>query len=67
MLGQGEWLIGFFYSEKIPGLGAMIEKLTDSISVFVYTTLEVSFNDGYVRSLAELLTAVFETIASNCQ
>ncbi len=27
--------------EKIPGLGPLIEKLTDSISVFIFTTLEV--------------------------
>lgn len=28
-------------TEKIPGLGPLIEKLMDSIAVFVYTTLEV--------------------------
>ena len=27
--------------EKIPGLGPLIEKITDGISVFVFTTLEV--------------------------
>ena len=27
--------------EKIPGLGPLIEKLMDSISVFIFTTLEV--------------------------
>jgi hypothetical protein len=27
--------------ERIPGLGPLIEKITDGISVFVFTTLEV--------------------------
>lgn len=28
-------------TEKIPGLGTLIDKISDSVSVFIYTTIEV--------------------------
>jgi Heterokaryon incompatibility protein Het-C len=42
--------------EKIPGLGPLIEKLMDSIAVFVYTTLEVG-------SIYHTIEDVWEAIA----
>lgn len=41
--------------EKIPGLGPLIEKLMDSISVFIFTTLE-----PYVKPLLKTASSALQ-------
>ncbi|KAI0346175.1 Het-C-domain-containing protein [Trametopsis cervina] len=48
--------------EKIPGLGALIEKLTESISVFVFTTLEPFLKPLMKTATSQLMTASGEVI-----
>ncbi|KAF5345903.1 hypothetical protein D9758_011463 [Tetrapyrgos nigripes] len=44
--------------EKIPGLGSLIEKLMDSISVFVFTTLE-----PFLKPLLQSATGGLQTVS----
>lgn len=53
--------------EKIPGLGALLEKLMDSISVFVFTTLEPFLKPLLKTATAGLHTASGEVIDSHDQ
>ncbi|KAF9268848.1 Het-C-domain-containing protein [Marasmius fiardii PR-910] len=53
--------------EKIPGLGALIEKLMDSISVFVFTTLEPFLKPILKTATAGLQSASGEVIDSHDQ
>ncbi|KIP12121.1 hypothetical protein PHLGIDRAFT_368931 [Phlebiopsis gigantea 11061_1 CR5-6] len=48
--------------QKIPGLGALIEKLMDSISVFVFTTLEPFLKPLMKTATDQLMTASGEVI-----
>ncbi|EKM58089.1 uncharacterized protein PHACADRAFT_171323 [Phanerochaete carnosa HHB-10118-sp] len=48
--------------ERIPGLGALIEKLTDSISVFVFTTLEPFLKPLMKTATSQLQVASGEVI-----
>ncbi|KAI8976618.1 heterokaryon incompatibility protein Het-C-domain-containing protein [Trametes punicea] len=48
--------------EKIPGLGPLIEKLMDSISVFIYTTLEPFLKPLMKQATAGLMAASGEVI-----
>ncbi|KDQ31832.1 hypothetical protein PLEOSDRAFT_1053107 [Pleurotus ostreatus PC15] len=50
--------------EKIPGLGPLIEKLMDSISVFVFTTLE-PFLKPIIKSASSGLTAASSEVIDN--
>ncbi|KAJ7359387.1 heterokaryon incompatibility protein Het-C-domain-containing protein [Mycena albidolilacea] len=45
--------------EKIPGLGPLIEKIMDSISVFVFTTLE-----PFLKPLLKTATSQLSTVAA---
>ncbi|KAI0792398.1 heterokaryon incompatibility protein Het-C-domain-containing protein [Abortiporus biennis] len=53
--------------EKIPGLGPLIEKLMDSISVFVFTTLEPFLVPIMKQATAGLMAASGEVINSHDQ
>ncbi|KAJ8076424.1 hypothetical protein PM082_000847 [Marasmius tenuissimus] len=53
--------------EKIPGLGALIEKLMDSISVFVFTTLEPFLKPILKTATTGLASASGEVIDSHDQ
>ncbi|KAF8155752.1 heterokaryon incompatibility protein Het-C-domain-containing protein [Crassisporium funariophilum] len=53
--------------EKIPGLGPMIEKLMDSISVFVFTTLEPFLKPILKSATSGLQNASGEVINSHDQ
>ncbi|GJE94562.1 Het-C domain-containing protein [Phanerochaete sordida] len=48
--------------EKIPGLGSLIEKITDGISVFVFTTLEPFLKPLMKQATTALQTASGEVI-----
>ncbi|CDO70379.1 hypothetical protein BN946_scf184999.g19 [Trametes cinnabarina] len=50
------------FTEKIPGLGPLIEKLMDSISVFIYTTLEPFVKPLMKQATAGLMAASGEVI-----
>jgi hypothetical protein len=53
--------------EKIPGLGPLVEKLMDSISVFVFTTLEPFLKPIMKTATAGLSSASGEVINSHDQ
>ncbi|KAI0051363.1 Het-C-domain-containing protein [Auriscalpium vulgare] len=53
--------------EKIPGLGPLIEKLMDSISVFVFTTLEPFLKPILSTASSQLSTASSEVINKHDQ
>ncbi|KAG6918406.1 hypothetical protein DXG01_014811 [Tephrocybe rancida] len=53
--------------EKIPGLGALIDKITDSISVFVFTTLEPFLKPILKTTTANLSEISGEVINSQDQ
>ncbi|KAK7678437.1 hypothetical protein QCA50_018497 [Cerrena zonata] len=53
--------------ERIPGLGALIEKLMDSISVFVFTTLEPFLKPIMKSATSGLMAASGEVINSHDQ
>ncbi|KAI0066935.1 Het-C-domain-containing protein [Artomyces pyxidatus] len=53
--------------EKIPGLGPLIEKLMDSISVFVFTTLEPFLKPILSTASSQLSTASGEVINKHDQ
>ncbi|KAI0322897.1 heterokaryon incompatibility protein Het-C-domain-containing protein [Amylostereum chailletii] len=53
--------------EKIPGLSSLIEKITDSISVFVFTTLEPYLKPLLKTASSQLMTASEEVINSHDQ
>ncbi|CAL1699350.1 unnamed protein product [Somion occarium] len=53
--------------EKIPGLGPLIEKLMDSISVFVFTTLEPFLKPIMKQATTGLMAASGEVIDSHDQ
>ncbi|KAI0760246.1 heterokaryon incompatibility protein Het-C-domain-containing protein [Fomes fomentarius] len=53
--------------EKIPGLGPLIEKLTDSISVFIFTTLEPFLKPLMKQATDGLQLASGEVINSHDQ
>ena len=56
-------------TEKIPGLGPLIEKLMDNIAVFVFTTLEVGFQYHILEHIADspIGSAVPKAVASKCE
>ncbi|KAI0356056.1 Het-C-domain-containing protein [Trametes cingulata] len=53
--------------EKIPGLGPLIEKLMDSISVFIYTTLEPFLKPLMKQATNGLMAASGEVINTHDQ
>ncbi|KIY69310.1 Het-C-domain-containing protein [Cylindrobasidium torrendii FP15055 ss-10] len=53
--------------EKIPGLGALIEKIMDGISVFIFTTLEPFLKPVLKSATAGLSSASAEVIDSHDQ
>ncbi|KAI0082745.1 Het-C-domain-containing protein [Panus rudis PR-1116 ss-1] len=53
--------------EKIPGLGPLIEKIMDSISVFVFTTLEPFLRPIMKQATTGLMAASGEVINSHDQ
>ncbi|KAI0300153.1 heterokaryon incompatibility protein Het-C-domain-containing protein [Multifurca ochricompacta] len=53
--------------EKIPGLGSLIEKITDSISVFVFTTLEPYLKPILSTASNQLMAASSEVINTHDQ
>ncbi|EIM88768.1 Het-C-domain-containing protein [Stereum hirsutum FP-91666 SS1] len=53
--------------EKIPGLGPLIEKITDSISVFVFTTLEPFLKPVLKTASSQLMAASGEVINNHDQ
>ncbi|EJC98232.1 Het-C-domain-containing protein [Fomitiporia mediterranea MF3/22] len=53
--------------EKIPGLGPLIEKLMDSISVFIFTTLEPYLKPIMKTATTGLMSASGEVIDSHDQ
>ncbi|KAF8518353.1 Het-C-domain-containing protein [Hysterangium stoloniferum] len=53
--------------EKIPGLGSLIEKLMDSIAVFVYTTLEPFLKPLLQTASTQLASSSAEVIDNNDQ
>ncbi|KAH9899296.1 heterokaryon incompatibility protein Het-C-domain-containing protein [Cubamyces lactineus] len=53
--------------EKIPGLGPLIEKLMDSISVFIYTTLEPFLKPIMKQATTGLMAASGEVINTHDQ
>ncbi|KAL5523319.1 hypothetical protein ACEPAF_1586 [Sanghuangporus sanghuang] len=53
--------------EKIPGLGPLIEKLMDSISVFIFTTLEPYLKPLMKTATTGLMSASGEVIDSHDQ
>ena len=55
------------FSEKIPGLGPLIEKLTDAIQVFIFTTLEPYLKPIMKTATSGLMSASGEVIAKEDQ
>ncbi|KAF8483477.1 Het-C-domain-containing protein [Russula ochroleuca] len=53
--------------EKIPGLGPLIEKITDSISVYVLTTLEPFMRPILTTATTQLMAASGEVINTHDQ
>ncbi|KAJ1311238.1 hypothetical protein OPQ81_009738 [Rhizoctonia solani] len=53
--------------EKIPGLGALIEKITDNLAVFIYTTLEPFMKPILQSATTALQTGSAEVINSHDQ
>ncbi|GJJ14848.1 hypothetical protein Clacol_009116 [Clathrus columnatus] len=49
-------VLSFRDTEKIPGLGSLIDKLTENISVFIYTTLE-----PYLKPLLQTASTTLST------
>ena len=54
-------------TEKIPGLGPLIEKLTENISVFIFTTLEPYLKPIMKTATTGLMSASKEVIDSHDQ
>ncbi|THH05855.1 hypothetical protein EW146_g9788, partial [Bondarzewia mesenterica] len=55
------------FVEKIPGLGPLVEKIMDSISVFVFTTLEPFLKPVLQTASNQLMTASGEVINTHDQ
>lgn len=53
--------------EKIPGLSALVEKLTDSIAVFIYTTIEPFLKPLLQTATTQLASTSAEVINSHDQ
>ncbi|KAI0266532.1 Het-C-domain-containing protein [Gloeopeniophorella convolvens] len=53
--------------EKIPGLGSLIEKITDTISVFVFTTLEPFLKPILSTASTQLMAASGQVINTHDQ
>ncbi|KAI0918625.1 hypothetical protein AcV5_002565 [Taiwanofungus camphoratus] len=53
--------------EKIPGLGPLIEKISDSVSVFVFTTLEPFLRPIMKQATSGLMAASSEVIDNHDQ